>query len=700
MNAPKPAEPDSSGKADRQGSWKHIILTGMTLGLCLAFCDVCLSLASGFVELSSAGNLATALSVTTVVSIAGYLALWLMVGLPMRKFATQGITGIQARIGFILGLALALAALPDLAQMLMLSPAKVKPALLIVLTGLVPVGMSSLARRLSSAAQEPCARSPLGVTTLMILAEVCLLGWLIASESGSAALWIVLAVCIGATVWVCTRPVVVRQQNKILVALLIVVVSSPLLHAHSSPLSPQSASASVSTNDGPVSGRGKHPVRHVILLTVDALRYNALSCNDPQAQPTPNFDALAADGVVFDSARASAPWTLTSFASIMTGVSPTVHEALRPESKVPEEFFTLAERMHDAGYSTAAIGSNPVLRARTRLSQGFDEYEIYPKPDISMLGGKVLSAIDSPVHRTEASTEDLTRLTISWLERNAHKDFFLWLHYFDPHAPYDLPEHLLPDPPDGALLDPKGKYGEAVRSGWMVPTSAERSWFKSHYAAEVGYVDQNLGVLVSKLKEFGIYDDALIVLTSDHGEEFWEHESFEHGHTIYDELLRVPLMVKLPAVQRHARVTDKVTLESIAPTILTLCAVDYESTQLPAPTLPALSTIADSRIADLPIVSTGLACFENRTSVVFDNFKYIRWDVSKREELFDLESDPGERYSVSSAYPEAITRGRQLFQAHMTHSDLLKKELGLSDAETATIDPKGMLNLKSLGYIR
>ncbi len=197
--------------------------------------------------------------------------------------------------------------------------------------------------------------------------------------------------------------------------------------------------------------RKEHQIKHVILITDDTLRPDFLSCYDPQGA-TPSIDQLAEDGILFTQAISAAPWTLPAVASIMTGLSPSVHKARTYHTRLPEYVRTLAEYMRDDGYYTAALGQNKFLTSEFNVSQGFLAYNFFPKIDpwkdssfSFQLLLKRIRPLFSDRFRSEASTGVITELALNWLESNYDKNFFLWLHYFDPHQPYTPTKDLIPN---------------------------------------------------------------------------------------------------------------------------------------------------------------------------------------------------------------------------------------------------------------
>lgn len=482
-----------------------------------------------------------------------------------------------------------------------------------------------------------------------------------------------------------------RKVISFLYIFALVTIASSVIALASEPISQMTSRRTMSTG---------HPIKHVILIIIDSLRADALSCYDSEAPATPNIDHFAKDGILFKNAFSASPWTLPSVSSIMTGLSASVHMALKPRTRLPDNFKTLAEYMQGAGYLTGAIGRNSFLRKSYNISQGFVEYSFFPKPRNTSLGGKLLKALFPKRFKTGASTRDLANLTIDWLESNVNNDFFLWVHFFDPHMPYTPPAEFLP-----ANSDAPPRIGKsfsrlkAVRGGHLVPSLQERRWIRSLYESEVRYVDTNVGRVFERLKELGIYDESLIILTSDHGEELWEHDGFEHGHNVYDEVIRVPLIIKLPASSSKQAISGAVSIESIMPTVLELCGVEYNGDYLSSRCLTGLWDRPFEAENHEPIISTSLLYYEDRVSVLSNGLKYIRWLVTGQEELYDMGSDPGEKNCIAELSSEQVQRARAILQKHFKEAEKLKRYYNTSKSEKIVLDEETRQRLKSLGYV-
>jgi arylsulfatase A-like enzyme len=429
------------------------------------------------------------------------------------------------------------------------------------------------------------------------------------------------------------------------------------------------------------------PPRRILLISVDTLRADALSCYRAQTPGTPALDALAGDSVVFRQARSAAPWTLPAMASAMTGVSPQVHLATGLGGRVPARLTTIAEVLRRAGYRTAALVSSPLLSRTAQLDQGFQEYTAFPG-DPGTAGTK------------PADPDRLAGLAARWLRGKNQEKLFLWVHFYDPHPPYGPPAAYLQgkEPPPGMRRDLTVEEQLAIRLRQRDPGPAEKEWNRQLYRAEVRWVDAAVGSLIADLKRSGLYEDTLVILLSDHGEELWEHGGVGHGHTLFEELLRVPFLVKLPGEARRGAVDVPVSTASLAATVL-----DLAGTPLPAryPAARSLSPLLRGEtVSPEPLLSTGLQRIEEREAVVFGDFKLIRWMTSGRQELYDLGRDPGEAADLSASSPEKTAEGGKLLDRFEAEGDRGRKRLGITRRERVPLDPEALKRLRALGYVQ
>jgi arylsulfatase A-like enzyme len=434
---------------------------------------------------------------------------------------------------------------------------------------------------------------------------------------------------------------------------------------------------------GPValagSAAGDRPRPNVVLVVVDTLRADHLGAYGYDRPTSPAIDArLAARGTLFEEAYAQAPWTLPSMLSVLTGRSPG--ELARPEEgpfAVPETAPTLAERLRAAGYRTGAFVANPTLAAEAGFDRGFETWWTPPAEPASLSLG----------------AEAVNRRALPWLDAHAAAPFFLYLHYLDPHDPYAPPDSgavespFLPDyagDVDGTMVH--GLYLGEVE---LADPEADRRQLAALYDAEIAYVDARIGELLDAFPE-PLARETLFVFTSDHGEELGDHGGWKHGHTLYNEQIRVPLVFRWDGRVRDGnRVSGSVRLLDVVPTVLSAAGLDLPPELDGADLMPVLAGMATlpRRVAMAEHLSFGPL----RAAAVLDQWKLIlfnreepfepadaleeaTWPVDRerleRIELYDLVADPGETVDLSAEAPDRV---EQLAPA--LHSQL-DRELG------------------------
>jgi arylsulfatase A-like enzyme len=305
----------------------------------------------------------------------------------------------------------------------------------------------------------------------------------------------------------------------------------------------------------------------VVLVILDTVRADHLSCDGYGRETTPNLDRLASEGELYVNAWAQAPWTLPAVATILTGQPPRVHGAGRGReglrglrSEVP----TVAELLSGAGYRTAAFFSVIFCGPRFGLGRGFGRYDF----QTSDAG-----------NRGQRKADVTTDAALGWLRGLGRGDpFFLVVHYFDPHLTYDPPppwDTLFEPAEEGALAPGFGSASQVfdIREGRLELTPRQRESLIARYDGEIRFADEQFGRLRQGMETLGLWDRSLVVVVGDHGEELWDHGGFEHGHSHYRELLRVPLIVKGPGRTSGARRTERVSQLDIAPMILAAAAL-------------------------------------------------------------------------------------------------------------------------------
>jgi arylsulfatase A-like enzyme/cytochrome c-type biogenesis protein CcmH/NrfG len=380
----------------------------------------------------------------------------------------------------------------------------------------------------------------------------------------------------------------------------------------------------------------------LILVTIDTLRADRVGAYGYQPARTPAFDSVARAGARFDRAYATAPITLTSHASLLTGRYPPGHGARHNGMAMSEKVPTVATALEAAGFATAAFVSAFPLDKRFGLERGFDDYD-----DVTERGGDGRPLNERPGIET-------ARRARAWLEAHRSQRFFLWLHVFDPHAPYGDPA-----------------------------TSATRS-LAARYDDEVATADRATAFLLEGLGEAAA--STLIVIAADHGEAFGEHGEVGHSIFVYDTTLRVPLAMRGPGVPEARTLNSPVSLVDVAPTALALLGVtgfDADGINL-APVFQSDDAAARTIYAEsfAPLFDFGWSPLR---SVRDDKWKYI---AAPRAELYDISTDASEARNLESQDPQ---RAAQLLAR--------VERFGPGDASGAQPNVEAANRLRALGYL-
>ncbi len=399
---------------------------------------------------------------------------------------------------------------------------------------------------------------------------------------------------------------------------------------------------------------GRSPGRlNVLLITVDTTRADYLGCYGGTAAPTPNMDRLAREGTLFRRCSTSAVMTLPSHCTIMTGLYPFVHGVRQNGTgHLPTAAKTLAEVLKSAGFVTAASIGSYVLDPRFGISQGFDAYH------------GVQSRTGSDVAGAQRKGDKVCDDALELLRQRARQRFFLWVHFYDPHYPYESPRH--PDVLSAAA-----------------------------YADEIAFMDSQIGRLLDGLRELGVEQNTLVLLVGDHGEGLDEHLEYQHGYFVYETCQHVPLLVRCPGVVPAGRQIDAVVRTvDVAPTILELTGQPPLSAASGVSLMPLLA----GRSADLQLRAYAetvepyaLFRLSRIRTLTVGEWKYI-WSPSPQ--LFDLESDPGELHNVMAEHPDTAMSLREQLRALLAEAPPRIAEdtpPALTSGETA--------RLESLGYV-
>lgn len=454
------------------------------------------------------------------------------------------------------------------------------------------------------------------------------------------------------------------------------------------------ASESAPAGDAPPT----HP--NIVLISIDTLRADHLGCYGYPRDTSPRIDALARAGVRFEHAYAQASWTLPSHMCLMTSQYPHVHGVQRESQSLADAGLTLAEVLSRGGYHTAAFISWIYVSRKFGFAQGFDEFvELLPPKD----------QIDNAT-TAAFKAEEVSDRAVRWLDkRPADRPFFLFVHYFDPHIDYD------PPPPFDALFDRDHAGRASGKYAWLSPYIKELhqqprriaprdlEHVVALYDGEIRYVDTYVGQLLDALQQKVGLENCLIVLTSDHGEELDDHGSMEgHQWTLYEEVVRVPLIIRPPGRRPAAAVVETpVELIDVATSLLAQVGIS-------PPDAFQGGNVFDltDRGFESPRPLFGEIQRHNRRQFVRSGrYKLIHTDdigknsrgvpVVAGSELYDLSTDPRETRDLASQNAELV----RTLTADLERMQVLVPESGSAAPQPAGLSEIERRQLESLGYV-
>jgi len=423
---------------------------------------------------------------------------------------------------------------------------------------------------------------------------------------------------------------------------------------------------------------------NIVLYLVDTLRADRLGAYGHRAPTSPRFDAFTRESLLFEDAWAQASWTRPTVGSILTGLHPGSHGADREDRALPDEVTTLAEALKTAGYRTGAFVANHLVSGRFGFDQGFDHWN----------GG------DESLYGAPAAT--LGKRALSWLDAGAGGPFFLYVHTLEPHSPYvPEPEHAAPF----ALGSYSGDRDTRalLRLGQLKQLPPEGLRFlESQYQGEIRQNDAAFGALLDGLRSRQVLERSLVLFTSDHGEELLDHGGTEHAKTLYQELLRVPLAVRLPGARRAgSRETVPVQQIDLMPTLLRLAGARARA-KLPGRDLASRWLGAAQPETQPPLlfaeerftVISKAAVRAGPWKLILNSDGEALWRAGTPVELYDLTRDPAERTNLLAGWPIAGRYLRQELDRFRELSAAARRD------RTLTLTAQEQEQLRALGYVR
>lgn len=465
---------------------------------------------------------------------------------------------------------------------------------------------------------------------------------------------------------------------------------------------------------------------NVLIITADAMRADYCSVYGGST-PTPHLEALAARGALFQNFVTTAPWTSPSLDAMFSSKYPPgmisrstgadfIHRNLAPYW-CDAAGRTFVDEVGDTGTTTAVFAGNWRISKEFWLVEPFQHHVAFwpqnperrgPFRRLPVLHAAVASFLPSLAYtRPLDTTRELTDHAVEFLRQHRDRPFFLWVHYFDPHAPYDPPARFRTKDGPWSQYPPTGKMHQSglppdddqepyeVRLKRLVETI---EFTRSLYAGEIRYVDDALGRVLDELNRLGLEDDTIVCFSSDHGEELWDHDQWGHGFSLYQEQLHVPFIVAGPGIERQT-IEARVSQIDFVPTLANLLGLDA------SPEWHGTSLVPLLRGDELGDV--GRTCFaqgndfplapEASQTVVSGRFKLIRGKESGRIELFDLVADPDEKTNVADQHAEVVQELVQQLDGWAAgfEPDLIP----LLEKDTIEILPEEIEALRATGYL-
>lgn len=443
--------------------------------------------------------------------------------------------------------------------------------------------------------------------------------------------------------------------------------------------------------------RRAKPKPNVVLIVIDTARQDHFSSYGYPRKVTPKLDDFAAESVRFENAVAASPWTLPSMASILTGLYPHKHQAgyAAKDEKTKQEgltylsksAITLTETLFQNDYQTVGWFQNPFVDPGFGLNRGFEFYDYFPGDNLNV-----------------RAADQVIDLAMKWLgeTRDKKKPFFMVLHFFDPHLAYNPPNDFMMSfiygyqgkmtPP----FNPSNDELNKLQAGTLTPSPEDRNFITGLYNGELAFVDYTVGRFFDFLKLNNLYDTSMIIVTSDHGEELWDHESFEHGHSMYQELLAVPLIIRFPAAENKGmKVTTRVSLVDIMPSVLAFLNLDApgQGSGKSFISMPG----AAIKPANRPIIAELNRVGDPLQAMYRDKYKLVLNTATGKIMVYNLEADPQEKnnlFGQPEKYPAEIVDQIRGVAA------MIEKLRAENKPIPAKIDPETIKKLKALNYLK
>lgn len=425
---------------------------------------------------------------------------------------------------------------------------------------------------------------------------------------------------------------------------------------------------------------------NILFIVIDALRQDHLGCYGYNRNTSPNIDELAKEGVIFKHAYSHAPWTKPSMASLFSSLPPNKHMAINQKDILPYEVPVIAEILKNEGYNTFYfVGGNKFIGKKFNFHQGFDFY------------------LNSRINAVK-----LTKTFLSFISKRQEKRFFAYIHYMDVHLPYNNNKYndtFVQKKGEHFFLPRKIRAKDCRKLAFFDKLSIiDKNHLVSLYDGQIRYVDENMKRIISVLKKNNMLNDTLVVITSDHGEEFWDHNNYEHGHTLYNELIHVPLIIAGNNLKK-SEVKTPVSLIDLLPTILKIVNVEGNQYSLEGTILFDKHEGKNNEL-ETSIFAMGTLYGDEKYCLICGDRKLIRntgeeekkknkligFKSKSKIELYDISKDPLEKENLVNIEHKEVSRLKKVLDEFINARSIYK-------SKKAILDKKTKEELKSLGYL-
>ena len=430
--------------------------------------------------------------------------------------------------------------------------------------------------------------------------------------------------------------------------------------------------------------------RNVLIYLIDTMRYDKFDFYNPKTScETPHISAFARDATIFDHAYDNENWTKPSCATILTGLYPETHKTKEDGSRLPQSVTTLGEHLQSKGFKTASFIANGYVSRKFGFDQGWDHHGNYIREG------------------RNTNVDNVVKESLAWIDRHKDARFFTYIQTIDPHVPYSPPKEWRKKYWDRGYKGPisprsTGNQLADIKTKKMEVSDQDKRYLEALYDGEVSFNDHHFGELIAGLKARGLYDDTLIVLISDHGEEFWEHGSVGHGHSLFEEMIHSPMIVRFPGkVASGRRIPHVVSMVDLAPTLYDVLGVKPSAGLEGVGFSDTFDGVGDPH----PRIAISDFLYRKK-SVRVGRYKWIT--AGRDGALYDIYTDPGDKKDLHNKHGlgHALVRGHlgvfmgaddksRWWRATRSASPRVEIEADMLDE----IDPELQAQLEAMGYV-